>query len=228
MHGYLDDIGVAYCGRYGDWLYIWTDEAFISGENAAQKALDRMGASKERVTKNSEISKKGPLFIMKLSRKPSRSLPVLQVEVHHTFVDLGMSPLCESYLRPEQINQTGVVLSFARLRVRQMLSGAVGGVRQPRIRSSPSTLIFLLTRRSWLEHSPALHRADDRAFSSEWQEPGSGTCQQRWLSVQYFVEKMPVLGIEPAANVAKVAVGKRSVPTLVKFFGDETGRGIGP
>jgi len=48
VHGYLDDVGVAYCGRYGDWLYIWTDEAFISGENAAQKTLDRMGVSKGR------------------------------------------------------------------------------------------------------------------------------------------------------------------------------------
>ena len=48
VHAYLDDIGVAYCGRCGDWLYIWTDEAFISGENAAQKTLDRMGASKAR------------------------------------------------------------------------------------------------------------------------------------------------------------------------------------
>jgi protoporphyrinogen oxidase len=46
VHGYLDDIGVAYCGRYGDWLYIWTDEAFISGENAAQKTLERLGAKK--------------------------------------------------------------------------------------------------------------------------------------------------------------------------------------
>jgi protoporphyrinogen oxidase len=44
VHGYLDDLGIAYCGRYGDWLYTWTDEAFISGENAAQKILDRMGA----------------------------------------------------------------------------------------------------------------------------------------------------------------------------------------
>ncbi|HYU45490.1 MAG TPA: FAD-dependent oxidoreductase [Terriglobales bacterium] len=48
VHGYLDDVGVAYCGRYGDWLYIWTDEAFISGENAAQKTLDRMRVSKSR------------------------------------------------------------------------------------------------------------------------------------------------------------------------------------
>jgi len=46
VHGYLDDLGIAYCGRYGEWLYIWTDEAFISGESAAQKILDRMGARK--------------------------------------------------------------------------------------------------------------------------------------------------------------------------------------
>jgi protoporphyrinogen oxidase len=42
VHGYLSDIGVAYCGRYGDWEYTWTDEAFKSGENAAQKVLDRI------------------------------------------------------------------------------------------------------------------------------------------------------------------------------------------
>jgi protoporphyrinogen oxidase len=41
VHGYLDDIGIGYCGRYGDWGYLWSDEAFVSGENAAQKALDR-------------------------------------------------------------------------------------------------------------------------------------------------------------------------------------------
>ncbi len=39
VHGYLDDIGVAFCGRYGDWGYMWTDESFISGERAAEKAL---------------------------------------------------------------------------------------------------------------------------------------------------------------------------------------------
>jgi protoporphyrinogen oxidase len=39
VHGYLDDIGIAYCGRYGDWDYMWTDESFISGERAAEKAL---------------------------------------------------------------------------------------------------------------------------------------------------------------------------------------------
>jgi protoporphyrinogen oxidase len=46
VHGYLDDIGIGYCGRYGDWGYIWTDQAFISGERAASAALDRLAVSR--------------------------------------------------------------------------------------------------------------------------------------------------------------------------------------
>jgi protoporphyrinogen oxidase len=42
VHDYLDDIGIGYCGRYGDWGYMWTDEAFKSGENAAQRALEKI------------------------------------------------------------------------------------------------------------------------------------------------------------------------------------------
>jgi protoporphyrinogen oxidase len=42
VHGYLAEIGVLPCGRYGEWGYQWTDESFISGEQAAQRALDRL------------------------------------------------------------------------------------------------------------------------------------------------------------------------------------------
>ena len=43
--------------------------------------------------------------------------------------------------------------------------------------------------------------------------------------LQYFVQAdIPVLGIEPAANVAKVAVGERNVPTLVEFFDEHLAR----
>jgi protoporphyrinogen oxidase len=45
VHGYLDDIGIAYCGRYGDWGYMWTDESFMSGERAAESALQRLRAA---------------------------------------------------------------------------------------------------------------------------------------------------------------------------------------
>jgi len=43
VHPFLDESGITYCGRYGDWAYIWTDESFMSGNNAAQKVLDRLG-----------------------------------------------------------------------------------------------------------------------------------------------------------------------------------------
>lgn len=48
VHGYLDDLGIAYCGRYGDWGYMWTDESFKSGEKAAGAALARLAASQLR------------------------------------------------------------------------------------------------------------------------------------------------------------------------------------
>jgi protoporphyrinogen oxidase len=40
VQGYLTDVGIECCGRYGEWGYFWTDEAFISGERAAQRVLD--------------------------------------------------------------------------------------------------------------------------------------------------------------------------------------------
>jgi protoporphyrinogen oxidase len=44
VHGFLDDIGIGYCGRYGDWAYIWTDQSFVSGENALQRILHKAGS----------------------------------------------------------------------------------------------------------------------------------------------------------------------------------------
>jgi len=41
VHGFLDDVGIRYAGRYGDWGYLWTDQAFVSGERAAERAVER-------------------------------------------------------------------------------------------------------------------------------------------------------------------------------------------
>jgi protoporphyrinogen oxidase len=42
VHAYLSELGIRYCGRYGDWGYMWTDESFFSGERAAQDVLDHL------------------------------------------------------------------------------------------------------------------------------------------------------------------------------------------
>lgn len=43
VHGFLQDVRVDYCGRYGNWDHAWTDEAFISGEQTAAKVLAELG-----------------------------------------------------------------------------------------------------------------------------------------------------------------------------------------
>lgn len=40
VHRWLAEVGVVWCGRYGDWDHAWTDEAFLSGERAARRVLD--------------------------------------------------------------------------------------------------------------------------------------------------------------------------------------------
>ncbi len=40
VHGFLDDIRIRYCGRFGNWDYSWTDEAFRSGESAAESVME--------------------------------------------------------------------------------------------------------------------------------------------------------------------------------------------
>ncbi len=37
VHGYLDEVGIRYAGRYGLWGYQWTDESFVSGEEAVER-----------------------------------------------------------------------------------------------------------------------------------------------------------------------------------------------
>jgi protoporphyrinogen oxidase len=39
VHGYMDDVGIQHCGRFGDWGYLWTDDSIKTGEAAAGKAL---------------------------------------------------------------------------------------------------------------------------------------------------------------------------------------------
>jgi protoporphyrinogen oxidase len=50
VHGYLDELGLAYCGRYGDWGYMWTDESFKSGEAAAERALAALRVAESKRT----------------------------------------------------------------------------------------------------------------------------------------------------------------------------------
>ena len=139
----------------------------------------------------------------------------------HTFVDLGMSPLCESYLSQEQLTH---MEPFYPLHVR--VCDKCFLVQLPAF-VSPTTIFseyayFSSYSESWLKHASRYVDSMIRRFrfdrSSCIIELGSND----GYLLQYFIKKgIPAIGVDPAANVAKVAIEK-GVPTLVKFFGEQT------
>ncbi len=139
-------------------------------------------------------------------------------ELRYTFVDLGMSPLCESYLQAEQLNE---MEPFYPLHVfvceRCFLVQLEEFVSPDHIFTEYA--YFSSYSDSWLEH--CRHYTDEmiRRFSLNERSLVVELASNDGYLLQYFVRKgIPVLGIEPAANVAKAAEEKR-VPTLVRFFG---------
>ena len=144
------------------------------------------------------------------------SMPLKQ-----TFVDLGMSPLCESYISAKQINQ---MEAFYPLHVR--VCGDCFLVQLEEYVSADSIFsdyaYFSSYSDSWLEHAKKYVEQMTARFGLNTGSLVVELASNDGYLLQYFVSKqIPVLGIEPAANVASVAVEK-GVPTLVKFFGRDT------
>ena len=146
-----------------------------------------------------------------------------KTRLQHTFVDLGMSPLCESYLSSTQLNR---MEPFYPLHV-YVCSNCF--LVQLEAYVSPEHIFsdyayFSSYSDSWLAHSQAYTSQMTERFSLDNSSLVVEVASNDGYLLQYFVQKgIPVLGIEPAANVAPEAL-KRGVPTLVKFFGTETAR----
>ncbi len=144
-------------------------------------------------------------------------------KLEHTFVDLGMSPLCESYLSSEHLNQ---MEPFYPLHVQVckncFLVQLEAYVTPEHIFSDYA--YFSSYSDSWLVHAKRYTDLMVERFGIGEKSFVVELASNDGYLLQYFVEKkVPVLGIEPAANVADVAI-KKGVPTIVKFFGRESAR----
>jgi SAM-dependent methyltransferase len=141
--------------------------------------------------------------------------------LEHVFADLGMSPLANSYLTREQANR---MEPFYPLRA---LVCAHCFLVQLEEFESPEHIFddyayFSSYSTSWLEHSRRYVEQMVERFGLDGSSHVVELASNDGYLLQYFVERgVPVLGIEPAANVAKVAE-ERGVRTLVKFFGRTT------
>lgn len=136
----------------------------------------------------------------------------------HTFVDLGMSPLCESYVSEGQLDR---MESFYPLHVyvcpRCHLVQLAEFVKPEDIFSEYA--YFSSYSDSWLEHCRTYAEMIARRLRLDENSLVVELASNDGYLLQYFVKRrIPVLGVEPARNVAESAI-RIGVPTLVEFFG---------
>jgi C-methyltransferase C-terminal domain/Putative zinc binding domain/Methyltransferase domain len=177
---------------------------------------------KTATEKNSQLIMKNESIIVKNEPvTPSGRCRFCKTALQHTFVDLGMSPLCESFLRPEQVNQMEAFYPLHVFVCDQCFLVQLEEFVSPE-KIFTEYAYFSAFSDSWLEHSRRYTEQMIERFHLSGRSLVVELASNDGYLLQYFVKNnVPVLGIEPAVNVAKVAVEKRNVPTLVKFFGEK-------
>jgi SAM-dependent methyltransferase len=138
--------------------------------------------------------------------------------LEHTLVDLGMSPLCESYVSEEKLAS---MEPFYPLHVkvcgRCLLAQLPEFVRPDDIFTEYAYFSSFST--AWLQHCEDYVRAMTERLALGPESAVVELASNDGYLLQYFVRRgIPCLGVEPAANVAQAAVEK-GVRTLVRFFG---------
>jgi hypothetical protein len=143
----------------------------------------------------------------------------------HTFVDLGMSPPCESYLSRDQLNQGEI---FYPLHVRVCAECLL--VQLPTY-ISPEEIFshyayFSSYSDSWVAHAKRFVNASVDRLALDSDSFIVEVASNDGYLLQYAVARgIRCLGIEPAANVAGAAIEK-GIPTEVTFLGAESGAKI--
>ncbi|MGE5220581.1 MAG: methyltransferase domain-containing protein [Chloroflexota bacterium] len=145
--------------------------------------------------------------------------------VKQILIDLGMSPLANSYLSSDQLDQ---MEPFYPLRV--YVCGDCLLVQAEEFESPESIFFdypyFASYSNTWLQHAKTYADMATRRFRLRNDSLVIEIASNDGYLLQYFsANGIPVLGIEPAANVAGVAA-KKGIPTMVRFFGEEAARDL--
>jgi SAM-dependent methyltransferase len=140
--------------------------------------------------------------------------------LQHTFVDLGMSPPCQSHVALDQLNHMEAFFPLRAWVCEQCF------LVQLQEYVSPTDIFgeyayFSSFSDTWLRHAKAYTDLMVERFGIGPQSQVIELASNDGYLLQYFVEKgVPVLGVEPAANVAEAAVAK-GVRSLARFFGEK-------
>jgi SAM-dependent methyltransferase len=148
-----------------------------------------------------------------------------EAPLRHTFADLGMSPLANAYLRPDQLERMEPFYPLRAWVCERCLLVQVAEFESPSHIFSEYAY-FSSYSDSWLVHAERyVVEVIERFALNETSRVVEVAANDGYL-LQYFARRrVPVLGIEPAANVAAVAQQK-GIPMVVRFFGRETARAL--
>lgn len=142
----------------------------------------------------------------------------------HTVVDLGMSPLCENFLTQEQLHEVEPFYPLKALVCEECFLVQVEEYVGGREIFCGEYAYFSSYSDSWLRH--AKHYADmitQRLGLNEESLVVELASNDGYLLQNFVAKNIPCLGIEPADNVAAVAM-KKGVPTRVLYFSKEIAR----
>ena len=143
--------------------------------------------------------------------------------LRHVFVDLGMSPLCESYVAGDRLNRMEPFYPLVVYVCESCFLVQLQEYVTPEHIFSEYAY-FSSYSDSWLAHAKAYADMAVARFRLDRTSRVVEVASNDGYLLQYFVGKgIPSLGVDPAANVAEVAV-RKGVPTIVKFFGEATAR----
>ena len=136
------------------------------------------------------------------------------------FVDLGMSPPCESYVPADRLESPEV---FYPLRV-WICAGCLLVQLPPHLPAEDifsDSAYFSSYSSSWVEHARVFaERAVGRLDLDDSSLVVEVASNDGYLLQHFTAQGIPVLGVEPAANVAAAAI-ERGIPTHVAFLGEE-------
>lgn len=142
-----------------------------------------------------------------------------QNKVTNEFIDLINSPPSNSYLTKEQLNEPEVYYPLKVMVCNHCFLVQVDEYKKSEDIFNSDYAYFSSYSTSWLAHSKRYAEMMVERFGFDKQSLVVEVASNDGYLLQYFKEKsIPVLGIEPTANTAAVAIEK-GVPSVIDFFG---------
>jgi len=148
-----------------------------------------------------------------------------QAPLRVTFVDLGMSPLCQRHIHPNELNAMEPFFPLHAYVCEDCFLVQLGEYVAPQ-EIFGFYHYFSSYSDSWLAHAKRYtEQMIERLGLDEHSRVAEIASNDGYL-LQYFVERgIPCLGIEPTANVAEAARA-RGIDTVSRFFGRETAQAL--